>query len=162
MPLFRFLKTASGKFSLSYAFFGVLFLLRGVFGEVLGQEPRIVFLSVPGCFRLRVFVGFLYMLQGVCLAVFGFRFFGPSLSPSLFAFSSFSSGGWPGCPFFASCCCLAGLGRRTRTGPAQHAFFSISSPLLSLPGSAAFPLFLRPCPFSFFLFFLSLSLACKR
>ena len=118
------------------------------------------------------FCRFLYKLQGVLFAVFGLRcFFGPSLSPSLSAFSSFSSGGRPGRPFFASVCLLAGYrtpGAWTGGSAWQHISFFLSPSVCPgrppFPSSSAFALSLSLSLFlsfslslSFFLSFLHAS-----
>ena len=112
------------------------------------------------------------MLQGVCLAVFGFRcFLGPSLSPSLFpgALSSSSFGlqaGRPTSAMWAGGSCMA--------APVFLSFSSLClgrppSPSLLPPSSLSLSFFLfLSLSFSLFSFFLflslsfSLSLACTQ
>ena len=171
-PLFASQKRQEKSSPCLSLFFGVLFLLRGGFWKILGKfgarAPLLLlelFLVGSGCAFCMVF---LYKTQGVLFGVFWFQcFFGPSLSPSLSAFSPcFSSGGRPGLlssSFFLPACRTPDsryLRRRERM--AAHVLFF----LLLSAGSAAVPLFLRLCPLSPALslssFFLSLFLACKH
>ena len=161
-PLFRSQKRPEKSSPcLSPFFLEFYFCYAVVLGRFWGTNSASGSGVFLGWFRVRVFVGFLHKLQGVLFAVFGFRcFLGPSLSPSLSAFSSSSSGGRPGCSFSAPLRLWAGH-RTSGTCTGGSTMSCSRSFFLSLPGSAAFPsssALALPLSFSSF----SLSLACKH
>ena len=106
-------------------------------------------------FRVRILVGFLYKLQGVLFAVFGFRFFRVCLSlpPSPSPPPPFWRPAWVSLLLFLSAH-PAGLRRTSATwsGGSSMYMFSFFLFFLSLPGSAAVP------PLSFCSLSLSLSI----
>ena len=144
--------------------FGVLFLLRGVFGEVLGQEPRVVFWKCSWLFSgarfCRVFV---YAAGSLPRRFWVPVFFSARLSlpPSSPSPPSLLGAG-PGAPFLFLVLAWQDL-VVVRGQVRLSMFFSLSPLLCSLcPGRPPSPLS-PPLPLLFLsLLSLSLSLACKR